>query len=89
MTILAEPGTVSRDEMQRSVLLASARKGPKEYRLEWLSKGWTIAGSMMRLQERATYRVSFLDHNGTRHGRCFKTASEAREMFNAWTEVTA
>jgi hypothetical protein len=81
--LVAEYGTVEGERFAKSEVLATKLagfRGKTEYRLEAVSAGWQIAGSMLRW-DNGFFAVRFEDGN-SRHGRGFKTYEEAITAFD-------
>jgi hypothetical protein len=56
----------------------------KPMQLDHVTRGYQIAGSCLRWQDREVWRVRVWQNDGTTHGQAFKTELEARALFDRW-----
>lgn len=90
---LAEYGTTNREHRVEQTTLAQApgvMHGHPTVRLVHMTRGWQIAGSMLRW-DMARYSVLWTENDSSIHGRNFAETpegeAEARALFVKWTDA--
>ena len=59
---------------------------PMQY-LQHVTRGYQIAGSVLRWQDREIWRVRVWQSDGNTTGQAFRTEAEARALYAAWSGV--
>lgn len=79
--LLAEYGTTTGQPRPDATILDTKVCGRRRIRLEAVTAGWAIAGSVLRW-DNGYFAVRWDERDGTTHGRRFRELADAVKHFN-------